>query len=151
MEQVRRQSGCLHSGSKIFSDSFAHHPSRHYYHWEVFDLHQTPSSHSIRTALLSEHSIEENQILQSAVAGGTGQRTWLRRENSTSRNLSIRHVRDPLRKSSALLRNLTYFLDDSILRVRGRLKHSNLSFDRKHPVILPQRHFLTELVIQNSH
>jgi len=60
-------------------------------------------------------------------------------------------VRDPLRKSSALLRNLTYFLDDSILRVRGRLKHSNLSFDRKHPVILPQRHFLTELVIQNSH
>jgi len=51
----------------------------------------------------------------------------------------------------SILGNLTPFLDDGILRVRGRLKHSNLSFDRKHPIILPQRHFFTELVIQNSH
>jgi len=59
------------------------------------------SSHSIHTALLSQRSIEENQILQSAVARGTGQCTSLHRENSTSRNLSIRHARDPRRKSSA--------------------------------------------------
>jgi len=51
----------------------------------------------------------------------------------------------------SILRNLTSFLDDGILRVRVRLKHSNLSFDRKHPIILPQRHFFAELVIQNSH
>ncbi|XP_070855513.1 uncharacterized protein [Drosophila suzukii] len=57
---------------------------------------------------------------------------------------------NPLPPKSTL-RNLTPFLDDGILRVRGRLKHSNLSFDRKHPIILPQRHFFTELVIQNSH
>ncbi|XP_070068141.1 uncharacterized protein [Drosophila takahashii] len=53
--------------------------------------------------------------------------------------------------SKSILRNLTPFLDDGILRVRGRLKHSSLPFDRKHPIILPQRHFFTELVIQNSH
>ncbi|XP_070855336.1 uncharacterized protein [Drosophila suzukii] len=57
---------------------------------------------------------------------------------------------NPLPPKSTL-RNLTPFLDDGILRVRGRLKHSNLSFDRNHPIILPQRHFFTELVIQNSH
>jgi len=51
----------------------------------------------------------------------------------------------------SILRNFTPFLDDGILRVRGRLKHSNLSFDRKHSIILPQRHFFTELVIKNSH
>lgn len=58
------------------------------------------------------------------------------------------HKRLPARSALA---NLTPFIEDEILRIRGRLKHSNLSFDRRHPIILPHRHSFTDLVIQHSH
>jgi len=80
------------------------------------------------------------KLVRSAVAKGPGQCTSLRPENSTSRNLP-----------RSILWNLTPFFDDGILRVRNRFKHYNLFFDCKHPIILPQPHFITELVIHNSH
>jgi len=78
---------------------------------------------------------------------------WIRRcsHKYYFKNKSTFYPEGNLLPPKSIVRNLTSFLDDGILRVRGRLKHSNLSFDRKHPIILPQRHFFTELVIQNSH
>lgn len=38
---------------------------------------------------------------------------------------------------------LNPFLDEGILRVGGRMKHSLLSHDQKFPIILPAQHHLT--------
>ncbi|UYV80978.1 hypothetical protein LAZ67_19002335 [Cordylochernes scorpioides] len=44
------------------------------------------------------------------------------------------------------------FLDDEgLLRVGGRLQRSNLSSNQKHPMILPKKHHITRLIIQEYH
>lgn len=53
---------------------------------------------------------------------------------------------------SKSFRKLSPFLDsDGLLRVGGRLTNSYLSFDQKHPILLPRKHRLTELIIQDVH
>ncbi|KAG1682986.1 hypothetical protein GQR58_010380 [Nymphon striatum] len=55
-----------------------------------------------------------------------------------------------LRKGSSLI-NLSPFLDeDGLLRVGGRIQFSDLSYDEKHPVIIPKCH-LAVLIIRNQH
>ena len=50
------------------------------------------------------------------------------------------------------LRKLTPFIDEvGLLRVGGRLQNSDLPYDVKHPVILPAKHHVTELVIRQAH
>ena len=50
------------------------------------------------------------------------------------------------------LNSLAIFLDkDEILRVGGRLDNSNLSFDAKHPILLPKGHKLTKMIFQHYH
>ncbi|XP_036346881.1 uncharacterized protein LOC118756189 [Rhagoletis pomonella] len=49
------------------------------------------------------------------------------------------------------LSNLSPIMQDDILRIRGRLRHSKLPFNRRCPIILPNGHFITELVIKHSH
>ncbi|XP_036150809.1 uncharacterized protein LOC118648578 [Monomorium pharaonis] len=57
----------------------------------------------------------------------------------------------PLKSSSHLL-SLSPFLDDNnLIRVGGRLRNSELSYDAKHPILLPKHHILTELIIKNTH
>lgn len=54
------------------------------------------------------------------------------------------------RRSNIL--SLNPFLDaDEILRVGGRLTNSFLSFDEKHPIILPTKSYLTDLLINHEH
>lgn len=56
-----------------------------------------------------------------------------------------------LPKQSSIL-SLNPFLDkDNLLRVGGRIRNSNESFDVKFPIILPQKHQLTRLIILNQH
>ncbi|UYV78043.1 hypothetical protein LAZ67_15003299 [Cordylochernes scorpioides] len=44
------------------------------------------------------------------------------------------------------------FLDnEGLLRVGGRLQRSNLSSNQKHPMILPKKHHITRLIIQEYH
>ena len=50
------------------------------------------------------------------------------------------------------LRKLAPFLDPTgLLRVGGRLSHSGLSYEAKHPVLLSNNHRLTELIIEQAH
>ncbi|XP_067215691.1 uncharacterized protein [Linepithema humile] len=50
------------------------------------------------------------------------------------------------------LLNLNPFIDsEGLLRVGGRLKRSDLSYDSKHQLILPTRHRFTQLVIEHEH
>lgn len=47
---------------------------------------------------------------------------------------------------------LNPFIDESgLIRVGGRLKMSKLTFTQKHPILLPSRHFLTDLIIKETH
>lgn len=44
------------------------------------------------------------------------------------------------------------FLDNKrIIRVGGRLRNSNLNYDSKHQILLPKEHFVSELIILESH
>jgi len=48
--------------------------------------------------------------------------------------------------------SLNPFLDNSgILRVGGRLRHANLAYSHKHPILLPKRHVLTDLIVRYYH
>lgn len=50
------------------------------------------------------------------------------------------------------LRKLNPFIGgDGVLRVGGRLTHSGLLYDKKHPALLPSKHRLTELIIDDVH
>ena len=47
---------------------------------------------------------------------------------------------------------LNPFVDnEGILRVGGRLVHSELPFDQKHPILLPSNHHITRLIIREEH
>lgn len=50
------------------------------------------------------------------------------------------------------LRKLAVFLDErGLLRVGGRLKHADLTFEQKYPILLPSKHRLTDLLIESFH
>ncbi|XP_076660598.1 uncharacterized protein LOC143363956 [Halictus rubicundus] len=56
-----------------------------------------------------------------------------------------------LDKRSKIL-NLNPFLDEQgILRVGGRLHHSLLDYNQKHPILLPRTHHVTKLIIREHH
>ncbi|KMQ82760.1 integrase core domain protein [Lasius niger] len=56
-----------------------------------------------------------------------------------------------LPRRSSLLK-LSPFIDGKgILRVGGRLRNASLSYDEKHPAILPSESYLTRLIIEASH
>jgi len=55
-------------------------------------------------------------------------------------------------KTDSRIRELKPFLDeDELLRVGGRLQHSDLSYSEKHPRILPNNHRYTEMLVQYEH
>lgn len=56
----------------------------------------------------------------------------------------------PLSKKSKIL-GLNPFLKDKLIRVGGRLRNSSYNFDKKHPILLPKSHILTELIVRQEH
>jgi hypothetical protein len=62
----------------------------------------------------------------------------------------IKKQKDVPKKSN--LRSLYPFADENgLLRVGGRLQNSKLSFNQKHPIILPSQHKISELLIKERH
>ena len=49
------------------------------------------------------------------------------------------------------VRDLNPYVTDGILRVGGCLENASVSFEVKHPIILPSKHHVTNLIIQNCH
>ncbi|XP_041451926.1 uncharacterized protein LOC121405330 [Drosophila obscura] len=55
-------------------------------------------------------------------------------------------------ESSSSIISLSPFIDDvGLIRVGGRLRHSTLGFDARHPIILPRDHPLTFAIIMHFH
>ncbi|XP_050293693.1 uncharacterized protein LOC126734196 [Anthonomus grandis grandis] len=85
-------------------------------------------------------------------------------EITAAQNLLVMHVQKqmfskeyqclvsnkPLSKSSKIL-SLNPFLKDNLIRVGGRLRNSDQPFARKYPVILPNDHILTKLILTYEH
>lgn len=64
--------------------------------------------------------------------------------NSLKNNLQV--------ESKSKLVSLYPFLDvDGLIRVGGRIRHAPLEYSRKHPVILPSKHYLTKLIVRDVH
>nr|CAI5826088.1 unnamed protein product [Callosobruchus analis] len=53
--------------------------------------------------------------------------------------------------SKSKLVSLNPFMLNGLIRVSGRLKNSNESFERRHPIILPKGHILTKLILTHEH
>ncbi|XP_076287403.1 uncharacterized protein LOC143212445 [Lasioglossum baleicum] len=60
-------------------------------------------------------------------------------------------TRRPIGRSTRLLAMAPFLDDQGILRVGGRIKHSLLSYDEQHPVILAPESPLTHLIIEHHH
>ena len=56
-----------------------------------------------------------------------------------------------LPKSNNLASLCPFIGDDKILRVGGRLKNADISYDGKHPVILPGHHNVTRMLVEWTH
>lgn len=54
--------------------------------------------------------------------------------------------------SKSRLITLHPFLDSNgVIRVGGRLHHAPLEYSQKHPIVLPNKHHLTKLIIRDVH
>ena len=56
-----------------------------------------------------------------------------------------------LRKAGTTLHQLNSRLEDGLLRVRGRLASAPVPYEKKHPIILPYKHHVTDLIIKQYH
>jgi hypothetical protein len=56
-----------------------------------------------------------------------------------------------VKKSSKLAALSPFLADDGLLRVGGRLNGASISFDAKHPAIIPSKHHIVELLIRHYH
>lgn len=57
----------------------------------------------------------------------------------------------PIDTKSNIL-SLNPFMDENqLIRVGGRIKNANLNYDKKHPLLLPQKHNVTKLIFKHFH
>ncbi|XP_044250699.1 uncharacterized protein [Drosophila takahashii] len=57
----------------------------------------------------------------------------------------------PLKNRSQLVKLAPMIDENDLLRVGGRLHHSQLSRDAKHPVLLPKTHRISKLILEHEH
>ena len=76
-------------------------------------------------------------------------------EINSAEKLWIKHVQKTLFHEKTFTQtkvNLGLFVDDEgILRCSGRIQYSSLPYDSKFPMLLPNGHYFTKLIIAKSH
>jgi len=71
-------------------------------------------------------------------------------EEGLSEELEELRMKGCVARKRTRLKALNVFLDPKgLIRVGGRLEMSQLSFDEKHPILIPKESFLTGLLIHN--
>ncbi|KFM63037.1 hypothetical protein X975_02648, partial [Stegodyphus mimosarum] len=78
---------------------------------------------------------------------------WLKLAQEDSFPEVIRSLRENkhIPKNSKLFDLNPILSDEGLLLVRGRLQKSNLLFNNKHPIVIPSKHKLSELIIRDAH
>jgi hypothetical protein len=73
-------------------------------------------------------------------------------ESAFKEELKLLQAKDTHVQSSSSLYKLDTFLDEyGLLRVGGRIRESSLPFEEKHPLILPKKHFISDLIARHCH
>lgn len=78
-------------------------------------------------------------------------------EHRVLRELQVLHFSDEIAKLQAekpctrTFQRLKPFLHDGVIKVGGRLSNSDLSFDQKHPIVLPRKHHILNLLVDYHH
>jgi hypothetical protein len=78
---------------------------------------------------------------------------WIKRAQIEHFSLEPRGLKTktPIPRQSRIL-TLTPFLDENgLLRAGGRLSNAPVPYSTRHPIILPQKHDVTRLIITNFH
>ncbi|XP_038064113.1 uncharacterized protein LOC119734635 [Patiria miniata] len=98
------------------------------------------SERTIIKLVQSESFPEEIRILTSLnVNDGDIDRHLARKRNKS------------MKRTSSLFRLDPFIDNEGILRVGGRIRKADMSFEFKHPAILPRRHHVTSLIIRHFH
>ena len=67
-------------------------------------------------------------------------------------SMEVKHIRNnSLVPINSKLQQLNPIISEIVLKVNGRLKHSNLPTELKHPIVLPSDHHITEIIIRDVH
>lgn len=100
--------------------------------------------------LLKQKIVSESLTLKEKIES---QETLIRlaQQECFGQEISLLKSGKSLNKNSKIL-GLHPFLDSkNILRVGGRLSNADISYDQQHPLILPYKHKLTDLIILECH
>lgn len=84
---------------------------------------------------IQEREFPEARILQSALTIGT----------------SARSVKRLMKKVGASVSKVNPRIENGLLRAGGHIGRTPLSYELKHPVILPYKHHVTDLIIRDHH
>ena len=71
-------------------------------------------------------------------------------ERVKTENLWIRFIQMDIYKLDSykqLRKDLNLFVEDDLIRCQGRLKNAPLNYSAKYPILLPSKHYFTDLVI----
>ena len=94
---------------------------------------QEPEDEILR--YIQEKEFPEAQILQSALTTGACERS----------------VKGLMKKAGASVSKLNPRIENGPLRAGGRIGRAPLPYELKHPVILPYKHHVTDLIIRDHH
>ena len=88
-------------------------------------------------------SVEELEKAEMIVIKGLQAQTFLQERTHLSENVTL--------PKSSSLHQLDPIVQDSLIRVGGRLKHASMPNHERHPVVLPKRGHVTNLIIDHCH
>ncbi|XP_025270387.1 uncharacterized protein LOC112639726 [Camponotus floridanus] len=104
------------------------------------------AGHAAITRRRSPGTLSADEIEEARVS-------WIRRvqSNHFGADLKLTSQDLALGKSNSLARFSPFLDAEGLLRVGGRLKHSILTYDERHPVLLPKDSHLTRLIVDDCH
>lgn len=72
-------------------------------------------------------------------------------QESFSKEIKLIKQNLPIHKNSKLMSFFPFLDRNGLLRVSGRLENSDLNFDAKHPIILPEHHPVVVMIVRAMH
>nr|XP_053651685.1 uncharacterized protein LOC128701789 [Cherax quadricarinatus] len=76
---------------------------------------------------------------------------WLQRVQEETYRDEIKFMMDGKIVKGSIIEKLGLYLEDDVIRCRGRLQNAELGEYAKHPILLPKTHHLTTLIVFNAH
>ena len=76
---------------------------------------------------------------------------WLRVAQKESYEKEIQFITDRKGKAPDLCKKLGLFLEDGLIRCKGRVDNADVTYAAKFPILPPKKHWLTKLLIEEAH